>query len=321
MSSLGPAPLGIGEGCWLLEKLPGEVDEFWKRNLGDLTAKSISESTLVVLLARTWYPGEYAASEPFKLMRRLQHLISLACFGSVPKAQAGYYCLGHSGRLEQFQEWPRYVATPRVYFPTLRKEVFEFAARHVNLVGDVMRPHDDFYRVRMGLLAMDALMRADYAAQRLHLAIRSLDGLLATRQGRGERDFIHRGQYLIGKREEHRSLLKALYRLRGHVEHLKNPVDLVKREEPTTDDPVRESFRLSFQAELIASHAWHRFLDNEALLRCFENDDEIQAFWDGPNESLHKAWGDPLDIDSEVRRRFHGREEELHEVSDEFDDS
>lgn len=314
MADLGPAPIGIGDGCWLLEKLPGEVDEFWKRNLGELTAKSISESTLVVLLARSWSHGEHAASEPFKLERRLGHLISLACFGSVPRAEAGYYCIGHSGRLEQFQEWPRYLATPRVYFPILKKGAFGFAARRVSLVGDLTRQQDDFYRIRMGLLAMDALMRAEYAAQRLHLAVRSLDGLLATRQGRGEKDFIQRGQYLIGEREENRSLLKTLYQLRSHVEHLKNPVDYVKSQEPATEDPVRESFRLSFQAELIASHAWHRFLDDEALFHRFVNDDEIQAFWDGPTDSLREAWGGSLDVESEVLRRFHGREEELHAI-------
>jgi hypothetical protein len=273
-----------------------------------------------VLLARPWSQGEYAASEPFKLERRLGHLISLACLGSVPCTQVGYYCLGHSGRLEQFQEWPRYVATPRAYFPILRRGAFDFAVRRVDVVEGLMRRQDAYYRARMGLLAMDGSMRAPYAAKKLHLAVRSLDGLLATRPGRGEKDFVQRGTLLVGENETSRSLLKNLYRLRSHVEHLKDPVDYVKSQEPAIADPIREAFRLSFQAELIASHAWHRFLDNETLMRQFVNDDGVQAFWDGTSDSLRKAWGDPLNVESEALRRFHGREEELYEVEGNVDD-
>jgi hypothetical protein len=135
--------------------------------------------------------------------------------------------------------------------------------------------------------------------------------------GRGEKDFIQRAQYLIRESEENRALLKTLYRLRSHVEHLKNPVDYVKSLQSATEDPVREAFRLSFQAELIASHAWRRFLNNEELVRRFDSNDGIQASWSGASDTLRVAWGDPLDLESEVLRRFHGREEELYAVDDE----
>ncbi|MGA7991535.1 MAG: hypothetical protein WCC53_08905 [Thermoanaerobaculia bacterium] len=316
MPGLGPEPVEIGNGCWLLTELPEEVEDFWKQILGNLTARAISESTLVVLLAVPRRQGEYASSQPYKLRRTLGHLISLACFGRVPKAHNGHYCLGHSRKLEQFQEWPGYIPTPRAYFPIVRRDDFAFAVQRVKVVEDLMREQNKFYRVRMGLLAMDNLMRADYAASRLHLAVRALDGVLATRQGRGEKDFIQRAQYLIRESEENRTLLKTLYRLRSHVEHLKNPVDYVESQQPAIEDPLREAFRLSFQAELIASHAWHRFLHNEELIHRFDSDHGIQASWSDASDTLREAWGDPLDLESEALRRFHGREEELYAVDD-----
>lgn len=166
MPKLGPAPVEIGNGCWLLAGLPGEVEDFWKRNLGNLTAKAISESTLVVFLAVPWRQGEYASSQPYKLQRALGHVISLTCFGRVPKAQNGHYCLGHSGKLEQFQEWPGYIPTPRAYFPVLRRDDFDFAVRRVSTVEDLTRQQDKFYRVRMGLLAMDNPMRRSSRSRR-----------------------------------------------------------------------------------------------------------------------------------------------------------
>lgn len=81
-------PVQFSEGGWLSSQLPAPVDAFWGKQLGDLAAKDLAQTTLVVLLGRPWLPNEYAASDPSKLQRRLQRILTLAFMDRAVLAQS-----------------------------------------------------------------------------------------------------------------------------------------------------------------------------------------------------------------------------------------
>jgi hypothetical protein len=119
------------------------------------------------------------------------------------------------------------------------------------------------------------------------------------------------GQVFVNASDASRRILETLYRLRNHVEHLRDPRTLLRG--ISRDDPEREAFRLAFQAENLSSHICRRLLDNPNLLPQFRDDTSISVFWGMPEDDIAKAWGPPAALDEEVRR-FHGHGADLHEI-------
>jgi len=129
----------------------------------------------------------------------------------------------------------------------------------------------------------------------LHQFVRSLDGIIRTRQGRSKKDFIRRCRTIIGTDESLEGLPGELYQLRSAAEHLNGHDEVFDEARvPQQEREIRLALRY-YQAERIAGYAYARVLGDAELLEHFETDDRIDAFWRLSEDERRVIWGAPMD--------------------------
>jgi hypothetical protein len=101
-------------------------------------------------------------------------------------------------------------------------------------------------------------------------------------------------------------VLEQLYSIRNVHEHLN---DVHHAFEASDEDAFLRPYSLrGYQAEQLALAAYHRLLSSPVLLKRFETEGSIDAFWKLSEDERRSLWGEPFDLDavqSEHDYRFH----------------
>jgi hypothetical protein len=166
----------------------------------------------------------------------------------------------------------------------------------------VHSPRGSHQRLRRGFHAWVRGIQEYNGEDRVHQFVRSVEAAVHPEVGRSRAQFVHRGQLFAGNTEAARARLGELYGLRGAAEHM-NLLDSVLGDYPEAE---REAVGLqrAFQAQVLASDVFRRVFATADFHTVFQSDDNIARFWDEPWATQVAAWGNPIDLDAVVARRF-----------------
>jgi hypothetical protein len=156
---------------------------------------------------------------------------------------------------------------------------------------------EEWRRLRRGIDAlMDGLEEWRYQDARLHEFVRSLEALVLPRQGRSERDFVHRAQTFALASPETQTALTQVYKIRSQVEHLHNALDCL----PGTTKEAKEAllYRRGRQLDVLARFSLVRVLEDDTLTLIFKTDADIEAFWKHSDKDRAAIWGGRFDLES-----------------------
>jgi hypothetical protein len=134
------------------------------------------------------------------------------------------------------------------------------------------KTHD---RLERGFWTWVGAVREQHLHVRLHQFVRSIDALIGSEQGKGEKQFISRGQTFAEGRDVE-NILSQLYRLRSVEEHF-------RPWQPTLGLSGPEAERVgglrAYQAERLASHVYTIVSANASIRNHFRDEHSITAFW------------------------------------------
>jgi hypothetical protein len=155
-------------------------------------------------------------------------------------------------------------------------------------------------RLHRGFHALISGLQEKHGGERLHQFVTAIEAIIKPAEGKGRRQFVHRGQLLVGESDASARLLDELYNLRSLEEHLM-PLDSLLNTYPSNR---RHAIALqrSFLAQAIASRIYERILSNPTVLAGFASDDALTSFWQSRRADQEAIWGDPIDVTSLTAR-------------------
>jgi hypothetical protein len=160
-----------------------------------------------------------------------------------------------------------------------------------------------YLRLRKGLNALLRGIREGKDADfRLHQFVRAVEAVIKPETGRTTKQFVHRSQFLVGRTEDDRALLRMLFEMRSAAEHLNPMRDLV--DEPIVHERNKLIALRVFQAEILAGYLYCRLLTDPALLEHLSADESIAEFWAAKDDELIRVWGPPIDLEGCIEWKF-----------------
>jgi len=282
----------LPDGTLAYTEFPLNLEEEWTRWLGTLRIDVLKKSNLI--LVRT-QPSETAGifddelKSIFKHLHELFHILQISGVLHYEKADllAGHFLDGRS-MVQQFSEvGPFYATIDSEPIPVDLEKLEESC--QVRPMFSAIWSGDDFRRLKYGLSAYFHGLCADAVLLRIHQFVRSLDGLVVTRPGRGLLDFKSRCQTFATASEKIATILEDAYKTRNDVEHLhiERLLEEHRKEEVT---------RRTRQMESLASFAYHRILTDPDIGKHFVSKEVQQEFWTLGDEQRLDIWGDRIDL-------------------------
>lgn len=149
-------------------------------------------------------------------------------------------------------------------------------------------------RMGMGFYVLTMALREKQFDERLHLMVRSLEGLVFLEGRIGAEAFAERASFFAGSSSE--STLTEVYKMRGKIEHLRSwALALEKSHDASVHSAVAE--RRLRQAEFLACESYSRVLVSPRLCAHFSTDDSQRDFWNMPEATRRRLWGPVTQID------------------------
>jgi len=277
----------------VLRKLPFDLGPDWRATLGTFRAERLQASDLLIFASE---------SSPYLNERHRDPLIR--------GVRAFYYALmmlGGAAHESGLLFAGGVTSTgPNVLFaqdliPALPRPLgraTQITARALEVAADIsegiiaiqVRPTHD--RLERGFWTWVGAVREEHLHVRLHQFVRSIDALIASEQGKGEKQFISRGQTFAEGRDVE-SILSQLYRLRSVEEHFRPWQTILGLNGLEAE---RVGALRAYQAERLASHVYAIVSANASIRDQFRDEPSIGAFWATKETERHERWPQRLDL-------------------------
>lgn len=297
----------LTDGLELMRKPPLAVPEQWRRWIGELGEKAVSDAAAYLLLSRPSVRPDVLDGENQELMQAICHfwdalLIVETPYCGDPQLLSGANVNGEIKvrSLQKLRTPARYAYSQTAVVRLLDENDFKRAGAIYERLCTLVQCKD-YRRLKWAMSAFFDGIHESRHDRRLHQFCRCIDGIICSRKGSGKRDFEARTALFIGA--GHEGITGEIYLMRSAVEHLR----------PATTEAagcVNEKSRRtrvverSVQAEAIARCCLARILLSDALLACYVTDDAIAAFWNLGQADREKAWGSALNFDAEISGAF-----------------
>lgn len=151
--------------------------------------------------------------------------------------------------------------------------------------------HPRFGRVMATFLGAAGTHALD---QRLHQAVRCVEGFVHPGQSGLRKRFAERCQLFLGRSAAMKAFLEELWDLRSVVEHLHGPFRIIT--EPGERERRVALLRRTIEAESLARYCIETFLDTPGLWPHFADEAAVEAFWALPQTKQRGIWGARLDL-------------------------
>lgn len=300
-------PMLFDDGLYASASPPFFIDEWWRKQLGELQINHINECSLFI----TAVSADPSTDERFLSRRVSTSYYSLLCQG-VGYSPCGYRSKGVSlagentsdgmrvssiGSLDAFYE------PPKVISASVRQEHFtatvDLAKRLRTIYGeDPEAPwqsgQEDYLRLRKGVNSLLDGIKHPQPHIRLHQFVRAIEAVIRPKQGEGLKKFIYRCQFFAGRTPRDQKLLGELYEMRSAAEHL-NPISAKLSEYPEHERDNLQLLR-TYQAELLASFVFRKVLTQTDVLKHFKSEESITDFWQQQTSDLIAFWGDTINL-------------------------
>jgi len=284
--------LEFGEGLHVLGAWPHGVSSHWEKWLGTLKVEELGEANLVFVAHAPATQLDSLNDENEALAYRIQRLY-FAFLMAVPYvghdvglALGGTYG-GDGIDVRSVSEYDRLPVPLGCHGFVADAGTFRLVAELEAALRKI-EAEKAYRRLWRVLRAFRAALVADDGGERIHQAVRCIEGFVLPEIGKTRRQFINRGALFLGP--GHSELLGKLFDLRSCVEHLHAIHD-----QPNTTEQDLALSELSYQAEAIARSCLRRLLLSPALWSHFRDDSALAKFWEAPVEDRQALWGNPED--------------------------
>ena len=170
----------------------------------------------------------------------------------------------------------------------------EKAIRQRKVLEAMASSYNDFKRLKWGWrVLMDGLQK-EHGEERIHQFVRSLEALILPEIGNTKRQFTHRCQTFAKASPNTPQILEEAFDLRSMAEHL-NDWEQALGTHPKNDREVIALHRTR-QMEQLASFAYSRILENDAVRSHFINETKQEEFWRLLDDARKNVWGTQLDL-------------------------
>src|SRR5258706_9447789 len=250
--------VSLGGDFFALKNLPFSVADDWQRWIGEIRAKELQDAGLFLLTkAKANRPADLDIENQLSV-QQVSRLFDGLILAETPACSArpflltGAHVNGDVSIRQMFNlQCPvRYTFTQSAILRQIDEQALRLAAALTAAVTAINET-DDYRRLKRPLSAFFVGIHQGRFDERLHQFCRCIDGIILSRRGKGEVDFTARTRLFIG--DDHRDVMKEIYRMRSAVEHLR------PAESEVTDKTGLRERRLcvierALQAEVIARH-------------------------------------------------------------------
>jgi hypothetical protein len=292
-----PDSLQLGNGLWMLSRLPIEISDHWRDGLGSWKLEDIERCNFVLVTTVPSQTPQNFDQENQDLTRRLKYLLYGLMLQRVPYYETGFSLSGANVdgdiQIRDFGELPEYV--PSYDLPCLQVGVTEVKcatclAEQLELIDHI---GEGWARLRRGLKALFRGSQETEGGDRLHQFARALEALVKPDIGNTKTQFTHRAQTFALAGLETRNNLLQIFDIRSQVEHMHSPLNAL---DGTEEERIVLANRRTRQADMLARFAFSHLLESEQLLEVFRTDANIDAFWRIKDHDRILIWGDRLDL-------------------------
>lgn len=265
----------VHDGLLITGELPFKLGEFWTGGLGDFISEDVERhSVKVVAHGQARGSRTLGGSEMRHLNDRITYFrMALAMLGAKASdhttLRGGYNSDGELriyGASPMEQGLYQFKESKRVF---CNRSTLESALGLAATIGRVYTDPTKWHRLRRILNTFYRACTEHDPYERMHMFVRTLDGVVMTRQRRGQSDFATRMAIITGA--VYRTMLGEAYALRSATAHLNDLPGALKRAR-------RANEQLLF-LELVSVETLRRILTDPALLLVFEANSAIEAFW------------------------------------------
>ena len=299
-----PGSVDLGEGRYIVINPSLQIEEFWQRQLGEIKTKKIAENSVLLL---TVVASDYSdGSIDKELIRSVRSTLYSLFLQGVYFSDGGTVLCGSNstGRMNirSVQDlnpfvWPRETVTA-----LLDGTVVDGTRKIASGLESIYLAEQSYRRLKRGFHSYLDGMTGKHEETRMRHFVRSIEAFIRPAIGKTRSQFVHRAQLFVGSSNGMSKLLGDLYDLRSCAEHMNDIHDLYAGLSETELD--RRTAMGSFQSEVIANYLYRRVSENLEILKNFDSDSSIKAFWEKPSKEQQEVWGKPLDVSNAVQERF-----------------
>ena len=292
-----PDSLKLGNGLWMLSRLPIEISDHWRDGLGSWKLEDIERCNFVLATTVPSRAPQNFDHENMHLIRRLKYLLDGLLLQGVPYYETGFSLSGANVdgdiQIRDFRELPYYV--PSYDLPCLQVGITEIKcatslAEQLELIAQL---GEDWARLRRGLNALSRGSEETGGGDRLHQFARGLEALVKPNIGNTKTQFTHRAQTFARAGLETRNILLQIFDVRSQVEHMHSPLNAL---DGTEEERIAVANRRTRQADILSRFALRRVLQSDNLLEVFRTDSNIDAFWRMNDHDRVRMWGNRIDL-------------------------
>lgn len=293
-----PENLELGDGLSICRKLPLEVPEHWRTWIGSLAAEEIEQDADLILIMQAPDKNlEILDSVNKRLCVDLNRfylslLITAPAIGHRDALRLSGSVLEDGPDVRQFTPYPQVNQVGGT-------ERWRIEETHIRQAMEVykgivaLQATGMHSRVWRAIRALHAGMVSPDIGNRLHQAVRCLDGLFAA-ETRLSEAFKSRGQLFVGT--SGRSFLETIWSARCKVEHLDDVLSSDGVKGLGTNERHWVLTMAAIQAEFVARDSLCRVLSKKDLWPHFANDNAVRQFWDLPGQQQAVLWGDAIEL-------------------------
>lgn len=298
-------PIPLGGGIVVFFRPPFDIVRSWGNALGRIRSSEFGESNCLVFC----FSHEHDA-------RRRQRRVARSIYYGLLMFGAGHASRGMalSGTVYEGQMHANTVEDFERYSPPLRSasnrltealllQAFAIGKGLINIYQNDDGP--EYRRLRKGVNKfLDGAGESQWADQRLHCFVRSLEAVVRPAIGHTKRQFVHRCQFFAKRSPESQQILSEIYDIRSAAEHLNPPCDTLpdySEVERTTIVSLR-----ALQVEILAAHVYGRILTDPGLVKEFVSDTTTTSLWTKEDHEHMRLWGPPIDLVSAAKSQFPG---------------
>jgi hypothetical protein len=302
-----PPQTELSPNFYVLNANPFELDDHWKKWLGEIQSEKIEDCNFVILATMASEKTHELDEENKHLSHLVNRYFNLLCLFGTPLYDKGVQITGaHSEdgfEIRQTYSPLRFYrnrhSKPFWISETYLVKTYEFLQKFLSISSGPSEEKPPLirrgYACRLGALLEWTL------EERLHQFVRSIEALLNLKVGQGYQVFAERAQLFIKKTGESKNLLEQIYKIRGRVEHLQTFDDLFAGAE---GDVLTSFARKSAQVEIISGYIYRKIFEQADLLEIFSDDASISRFWECSEEERVPKWGQPLDLELSTKEIF-----------------
>jgi len=300
-----PSNFKINKYIWFLKSLPFNLPEHWNRWLGKIVVENLSKDGLFFITKKYSKTPNIVNDEDFLLKNKINDFYFCFLLTSFIKfSSRGYQITGsnNSGEITvnsfSIKDPPKSI--PGFRYTNIDKNNLRISKSIYSNIKKMPRKKY-FRRFNRALESYNLGLLSDDATIVIHNFVRCIEGFVLPEIGKTKRQFLSRVQVFLSKYDK--NLLKEIFEIRSAVEHLHDPLSIVK--EQSLRLKKKRLILMTAYLEVIARNCIQKVVLDKNLWEHFKDDISLMNFWKNNNFPNYQKslWGNPINLEK-IKRMF-----------------